>query len=74
MITETDYYNIIETARRDGLAAGLTQGKEDGRIEGIAEGEAKEKIRIAKAFKEQGVDAGIIASATGLSEVEIALL
>ena len=74
MITETDYYNIIETARRDGLAAGLTQGKEDGRIEGIAEGEAKEKIRIAKAFKEQGVDAGIIASATGLSEKEIAAL
>ncbi len=70
MITETDYYNIIETARRDGL----TQGKEDGRIEGIAEGEAKEKIRIAKAFKEQGVDAGIIASATGLSEDQIAEL
>ena len=62
MITETDYYNILNTA------------KADGRIEGIAEGEAKEKIRIAKAFKKQGVDAGIIASATGLSEKEIAAL
>ena len=58
MFTERDYYNIIETARDDG----------------IAEGRAEEKIRIAKAFKEKGVDASIIASATGLSETQISEL
>ena len=66
MITETDYYNILNTAKADGRMEGIADG--------IAEGEAKEKIRIAKAFKEQGVDAGIIASATGLSEDQIAEL
>lgn len=58
MITERDYYNILNTAKADG----------------IAEGETNEKIRIATALKKQGVDAGVIASATGLSEEEIALL
>lgn len=42
--------------------------------DGIAEGRAEEKIRIAKAFKEKGVDASIIASATGLSETQISEL
>ncbi len=62
MITERDYYNMLNTAKADGLAAGLAEGREE------------EKIRIAKAFKEQGVDAGIISFATGLSEAEVAEL
>ena len=74
MITERDYYNMLNTAKADGLAEGLAEGREEGLIEGEAKGREEEKIRIAKAFKEQGVDAGIISFATGLSEAEVAEL
>ena len=94
MITERDYYNMLNTAKADGLAAGLAEGlaegeakglaageakgRAEGREEGLAEGEVKgrneEKIRIAKALKEQGVAASIIAAASGLTESEIAEL
>ena len=43
-------------------------------VEGRAEGRNEEKIRMAKAFKEQGVAASIIAAASGLSEAQIAEL
>ena len=59
MITERDYYNMLNTAKADGLA----EGEEKGREEGRAEGRNEEKIRIAKALKENGV-----------SEYEIAML
>ena len=66
MITERDYYNMLNTAKADGIA--------EGEAKGLAEGEAKEKIRIAKVLKEQGVAASIIATASGLSEAQIAEL
>ena len=62
MITERDYYNMLNTAKADGLA------------EGRAEGRNEEKIRIAKALKENGVADNIIAATTRLSENEIAML
>ena len=78
MITERDYYNMLNTAKADGLAAGLAEGEAkglaEGRAEGLAEGEVKEKIRIAKVLKEEGVDFLMIANATGLSKNEIAML
>ena len=94
MITERDYYNMLNTAKADGLAAGLAEGEVKGRAEGIAEGEAKgraegreeglaegrvegrneEKIRIAKALKENGVADNIIAATTGIPEEQIATL
>lgn len=64
MITERDYYNIIETARQEGLATGLKEGKKEGKLE--------ERSRIAKALKEKGIDIGAISAATGLPEKEIA--
>ena len=70
MITERDYYNMLNTAKADGLA----EGEEKGREEGKAEGRNEEKIRIAKALKENGVTDNIIAATTGLSEYEIAML
>ena len=70
MITERDYYNMLNTAKADGLAAGLAEGE----AKGLAEGEVKEKFRIAKVLKEQGVAASIIATASGLSEAQIAEL
>ena len=90
MITERDYYNMLNTAKADGLAAGLAEGEAKGLAAGLAEGEAKglaaglaegraegrneEKIRIAKTLRGQGVAASIIAFATGLSEAQIAEL
>ena len=86
MITERDYYNMLNTAKADGLAAGLAEGEAKGLADGLAAGEAKgreegraegrneEKIRIAKVLKEEGVDFLMIANATGLSKNEIAML
>ena len=78
MITERDYYNMLNTAKADGRADGLAEGEAKGREEGLAEGEIKgrneEKIRIAKVLKEEGVDFLVIANATGLSKIEIAML
>lgn len=62
MFTERDYYNILHTAKADGIA------------EGKAEGKLEEKIRIAKALKKNGVADNIIASATGIPEQQIAAL
>ena len=62
MITERDYWNIINTAARQG------------RAEGLAEGEARERTQIAKALKEQGVAAETISAATGLSIEEVEAL
>ena len=70
MITERDYYNMLNTAKADGLAEGEAKGREEGR----AEGRNEEKIRIAKVLKEEGVDFLMIANATGLSKNEIAML
>ena len=66
MITERDYYNMLNTAKADGLAEGEAKGEVKGRNE--------EKIRIAKVLKEEGVDFLVIANATGLSKNEIAML
>ena len=74
MITERDYYNMLNTAKADGLAAGLAEGEAKGLAAGLAKGEVKEKFRIAKVLKEQGVAASIIATASGLSEAQIAEL
>ena len=90
MITERDYYNMLNTAKADGLAEGeakgetkgreegRVEGREEGRAEGLAEGEVKgrneEKIRIAKALKENGVADNIIAATTGMPEEQIATL
>ena len=62
MITEQDYYNIIDTAREDGLIEGETKGLARGRVE------------VAKSLKGLGVPFETIVKATGLSESEIAAL
>ena len=90
MITERDYYNMLNTAKADGLAEGEAKGREEGlaegeakgreeglaegRTEGKAEGRNEEKIRIAKALKENGVADNIIAATTGIPEWQIATL
>ena len=70
MITERDYYNIINTAKKDGIRAkkdgiraGLQQGLEEGRQEGKAE--------VAGTMKRMGLPVETIIQATGLSREEI---
>lgn len=63
MITERDYYNIIDTAREEGIALGISQGISMGRTEGKAE--------IAVQMKLMGLDTATIAEATGFSPEEI---
>ena len=67
MITERDYYNILETAKEDGEAKGLARGRE----EGFAEGEAKGIGKVAKAMLASGMPVEQISSLTGLSAEEI---
>ena len=78
MITERDYYNMLNTAKADGLAEGEAKGRE----EGLAEGEAKGRTegiaegisRVAKKMLESGMSAETIASMTGLTKTQIAAL
>ena len=82
MITERDYYNMLNTAKADGLAAGLAEGEAKGREEGLAEGEAKGRAEgreeglamAAKEMKKLGLPTDIIIKSTGLSEAQIAEL
>ena len=62
MITEQDYYNIIDTAREDGLIEGETKGLARGRVE------------VARSLKGLGVPFETIVKATGLSKREIEAL
>ena len=66
MRTELDRLSEINTAKRI--------GREEGRAEGRAEGKEEEKEETAKNLKALGVEAAIIAKATGLSVEEIAAL
>ena len=57
---------LKEEARKEAL--------QEGRQEGRREGRQEERLETARAFKEQGVDAAVIAKATGLSLAEIEAL
>ena len=74
MITERDYQNIIDTAAEDGRAEGFAEGEAKGLAEGEAKGKAEERVMIAKAMIEEGIDTNTIAKVTGLSNEEIASL
>ena len=77
MITERDYYNIIDTAKDDGIAIGkaegIREGEARGRVEGIREGEAKGRTEaqkdIARKMLEAGMDRETIMKITGVSEI-----
>ena len=86
MITERDYYNIIETAREEGLAAGIEEGMKEGKKEGMKEGIEKGMkegletgrreaiVDMAKKMKMQGLEIEVICETTGLAKEEIASL
>lgn len=82
MITERDYYNIINTARKTGMSEGMSAGMEQGlqrglqrgMESGLKKGREEEKVSIAKAMKAMNMSSDVIAKATGLPESEIASL
>ena len=58
MITERDYYNMLNTAKADGKAEGLAEGR----------------AMVAKEMKRLGLPTDIIIKSTRLSEAQIAAL
>ena len=74
-----DMQEAKEEGKSEGLELGRSEGLEQGRSEGLAEGEkigeasgrAAEKLEMAKALKDKGVDIGIIAETSGLSKEDI---
>ncbi len=63
----------METSRRKehGIEQGIEKGIEQGIQKGIEKGIAQSKLKIAKSMKNKGLDSGLIAECTGLSEIEI---
>ena len=66
MITERDYYNILETAKKEGEAKG--------REAGLAEGEAKGKTEVAKNMLASGMPEEQVMAMTGLTAEQLAAL
>lgn len=53
------------------LRDNILTARGEGRMEGLAEGEAKERLKNAKAMKEKGIAMDVIAEITGLTSEEI---
>ena len=66
---------IVKEAKEEGLEQGRSEGLAEGKAEGLAEGEASgraaEKIEMAKAMKDEGIDINTIIKVSGLPKEEI---
>ena len=60
-------WDVLTSAREEGLDEGRAVGRAEGRAEGVAEG----KQMVARSLKQQGVSVEIIVKSTGLSVEEI---
>ena len=74
MITERDYYNMLNTAKADGLAEGREEGLAEGEAKGEAKGREEGLAMAAKEMKKLGLPTDIIIKSTGLSKAQIAEL
>lgn len=59
--------DVLDTAKLEGRE----EGRAEGRAEGIEEGRKKEKLELARKFKESGIPVNIIAENTNLSIEDI---
>lgn len=70
-----DYFNTIDSSKREGreegLAQGLAEGRVQGREEGLQEGLRDGVIKVARSMKQAGMDMQTIASLSGLPLDEI---
>ena len=78
MMTERDYYSILDTYREDGVKEGfekgVEQGIEQGVLKGQEEGRVEERKRIAQGMIARGIDTETIISLTGLSAEQVHML
>ena len=78
MITERDYYNIIETAKDDGREQGREEGLEQGRAEGlqagIEQGSREAAARIARKLLASGMPQEQVCELTGLTDEQVGKL
>ena len=74
MITERDYYNIIETAKDDGREQGREEGRAEGLQAGIEQGSLEAAARIARKLLASGMPQEQVCEPTGLSDEQIATL
>lgn len=63
----SQYLCVFDEAEKKGIE----QGRTEGLAEGEASGRAAEKLAIAKALKDKGIDIDIISETSGLSKDEI---
>lgn len=68
-------WDVLNTARIEGLdegrAAGMAEGRKEGIAEGRAEGIKEGVLSVARNMKAQGIPADLIVKATGLSQEEL---
>ncbi|MCF2593345.1 Rpn family recombination-promoting nuclease/putative transposase [Bacteroides caecigallinarum] len=62
---------LLSDALDEGLRRGLQQGLQQGLEQGVEQGRTKERLEIARNFKESGIPVDIISKNTGLSVDEI---
>lgn len=74
MITERDYYNIIETAKDDGREQGREEGRAEGLQAGIEQGSLEAATRIALKLLASGMPQEQVCELTGLSDEQITAL
>lgn len=67
-----DFFNSIDSAKREGKEEGRIEGREEGRIEGREEGREEGIILVAQNLKRMGMTNEQIQQATGLTLNEIA--
>ena len=68
-------WDVLNTAREEGLDEGVAQGRAEGRERGLAEGRAEGRTEaicdIARNMKAKGLSPELIAQTTGLSQEEV---
>jgi len=61
----------MEKGMAQGMEKGMAQGMAQGMTQGIAQGRAEERLKTAKAMKQAGLSADLIARITGLPQSEV---
>ena len=66
-----DYFNTIDSAKREGRAEGIEKGMKEGIEKGMKEGRAEGKTEMARNLKAMGIPTETIMKASGLTLEEI---
>ena len=69
-----DLEAVLQEGREMGRKAGLQEGERKGEMKGKKEGRKEKTVEIARAALAKGMDAGLVAEISGLSEGEVRAL